>query len=181
MKYKPTKEGFLFYYLNSYRGFLYNFILFLLKEGLEVYNNGLIVNLYTRATRARQRGTTGATAKEVYLPALKAEVYALCKRVTTDYGERLFICFIDNTFMDSHLAKALLGINIGICGTVRANTPGLPWQLKAIAAEKNTTLVDNGIVYRIVDNLIVFIVWRDNLRNYSVIFASTAFYPTAYK
>jgi len=77
-------------------------------------------------------GDTGSTATEMHLPAIKGIVYTLSERVTRLYRDKSFVCLIDNLFIDIPLAKALLSIGVGICGTTRKNAPRIPSVLLAI-------------------------------------------------
>jgi hypothetical protein len=177
IRHKPAKEGFLIYTCCSYEGLVHNFTLFSSQASLEYHTNGITIDLPTRTTGERKKGHTGAIATQIHLPQLKAVVYTLCESVTRDCRSSQFVCFTDNLFTDPHLARALLTINIGICGTVRANAPAVPPILKAIAAETKTCLQDNQAIHRTIDNLVNIIVWRDGIRQHTVTFASTCFSP----
>ena len=179
MRHKPAKEGFIIYTCASYGGAVHDFTLFSSQTGTETDSQGISINLPTRTTRERQRGSTGATATEVHLPPIKALVYTLCYRVTFDFQPLQFICFTDNLFTDPHLTRALLTINVGICGTIRLNAPGIPPILKQIATMKRCPLANNQVIHRTVDKLVNIMVWRDGLRQHTVTFASTVYLATA--
>lgn len=178
LAHKPAKEGFILYSLASHGGLIHDFLVASSQHGIELNDNGITLDIATRTTRARKRGTTGTTATEIHLPPTKSAVFLLCERVTARFRDQPFICFTDNLFTDPHLARALLSINVGICGTVRGNATGIPPILKQIAATEPCLLDDDQLIHRTVDNLVNVIVWRDPLRRHTVTFATTAFSPT---
>ena len=179
LAHKPAKEGFVLYALASEGGILHDFMLWGSRDGLEYHKQGTTINIPSRTTRERKKSTTGATAMEVHLPPTKGVVYTLCERVTRDIRHLHFVCFLDNLFTDPHLARALLTLNIGVCGTVRGNAPGIPQELKAIAAAKKPQLALGQWLHRVVDGMVNCFVWRDAQRDHVVTFGTTAYTPQA--
>ena len=143
LKHKPAGSSFLIYALASHGGLVHDILFSSSQDGLESFKEGISINLATRGTRKRKRGTTGANAEEIHLPALKGGVFQLCEHIKRDFPTRAFICFIDNLFTDPNLARALASINVGICGTVRGNAPVIPQILKDIRDADPPSLEDN--------------------------------------
>ena len=179
LAHKPAGESFVLYSLASDRGILHDFMLWGSRDGLEYHKDGTTVDIPSRTTRERKKGTTGATAMEVNLPPTKGVVHTLCERVTRNLRHQHFVCFTDNLFTDPHLARALLTLNVGICGTVRGNAPGIPLELKEIAAATKSQLGLGQWIHRVVDGVVNCFVWRDPERDHVVSFATTAYTPQA--
>jgi hypothetical protein len=137
------------------------------------------LDIPTKSLRKRKRGATGMTATEINLPAIKSTVYTLCERVTAEYRQEQFVCFVDNLFVNIPLARALLTINIGICGTTRKNALGIPPVLLAIQHRFPELLPDNQVTTCILDDLINVTTWHDGLRENIVTFISTIHRPQA--
>ena len=145
------------------------------QKGVEGGEGGITVTLANRSTRKRKRGDTGTTATEVHLPAIKGMVWTLCERVTGQFSTLSFVCFLDNLFVDIPLAKALLSIGVGICGTTRKNAPGIPPVLLAIVHRFPALLPPDGVTAAIVDELVSVTTWYDSLRKNRVLFITTAY------
>ena len=110
---------------------------------------------------------------------LKSVVYVLLRRLTQEF-QTWFICFVDNLFVDVLLAKALLTIRCGICGTTRKNAPGVPPVMQAITHRFSKQILGpNASTSYIVDDLVNVIAWFDNLRGNVVLFITTAHRPNA--
>ena len=179
LAHKPAKKGFVLYALASEKEILHDFMLWNSRDGLEYHKQGTTVNIPSRTTKERKKSTTEATAMKVHLPPTKRVVYTLCERVTRNLHHLQFVCFTDNLFTDPHLAKTLLTLNVGVCGTVRGNAPGIPKKLKAIAAAKKPQLALKQWIHRVVDGLINCFVWRDAQRDHVVTFGTTTYTPQA--
>jgi transposase IS4-like protein len=151
---KPAKEGFLLYVLASHGGLVHDFVVVSSQTGIEAVPTGITLDIPTKSLRKRKRGATGMTATEINLPAIKSTVYTLCERVTAEYRQEQFVCFVDNLFVNIPLARALLTINIGICGTTRKNALGIPLVLLAIQHRFPELLPDNQVTTCILDDLI---------------------------
>lgn len=177
LDHKPAKRGFVVYALTSDGGLMHDFVVSSSQDGLEGVPEGITIELPTRATRKRKRSETGMTATEIHLPPIKAMVYKLCKRVTTEYRSQQHICFMDNLFVDVHVAKALLLLNIGICGTTRKNAPGIPPVLAEIQYTYPELLPPDGVTSCIVDKLVNVTTWHDSLRDNIVTFITTVYRP----
>lgn len=181
LDHKPDKSGFIVYIIASHGGAIHDFLVSSPKEGIEsIPRDGITVDLATRTTRARKQGTTGATVTEVHLSMTKSVVYTLVHRLThlSHRSQGLaFLCFTDNLFTDSHLVRALLSLNVAVCGTMRRNAPGLDPLLRAITSPESRILADDSITYRIYDDKVLTVVWRDPERQHSVLFCTTAFSP----
>ena len=174
-RHKPQKMGFVFLCLASSGGLMHDVLVYSSWDGVEGCQGGLTIDLATRNTRKRKRSTTSPTADQVELSMLKSAVYVLCKRLFRRFNTEQFICFTDNLFTDPHLARALLSLHVGICGTVRGQAPGIPSILKAIQQIKKPTLNDNEYCQYIVDNQALILVWRDGQRKHTVTFLSTSY------
>lgn len=85
LDHKPAKRGFVVYALTSDGGLMHDFVVSSSQDGLEGVPEGITIELPTRTTRKRKRSETGMTATEIHLPPIKAMVYELCKRATTEY------------------------------------------------------------------------------------------------
>ncbi|KAG7004901.1 hypothetical protein G7Y79_00022g051220 [Physcia stellaris] len=179
LSHKSAGEGFVLYALASDKDILHDFMVWGSRDDLEYHKNGITIDILSRTTRERKKGTTEATAMEVNLSSTKGAVYTLCERVTRNLRHHHFVCFIDNLFTNSHLVRALLTLNVGICGTVRGNAMGIPQELKEIAAAKKSQLDLGQWIYRVVDGLVNCFVWRDPERDHVVSFATTAYTPQA--
>lgn len=177
LDHKPAKKGFVCYVLTSHGGLVHDWIMHSSQQGLEGVPEGISLDLATRTTRKRKRGTIGATADNITLPALKSIVYILCERVTAAWRRLQYICFVDNLFVDVNIARALLAINIGICGTTRKNAPGIPPILLAIQHRFSKLLPDNAVTSCIVDGLVNCMVWHDGLRKNWVSFITSVHRP----
>jgi hypothetical protein len=70
------------------------------------------------------------------------------------------VAFLDNLFLNVHVAHALLALNIGVMGTTRKNSKGLPQELIQLK-DLNTPLIYGGHINRIVDRALCF-AWQDN-------------------
>jgi hypothetical protein len=173
LTHKPAKRGFVVYTLTSHGGLIHDFTVASRQSGIEGVKGGLTVNLATRTTRLRKQGATGATATEVHLPPIKAMVYNLCDRLRSRDRYQPFVCFLDNLFTDVPLARALISLGIGICGTTRRNTPGFPAVLLAIKYRFPQLLPDNTISTQAVDDIVNCIIWNDHLQGNIVSFIST--------
>ena len=77
---------------------------------------------------------------KMHLPSTKEVIYTLCERVTHDIRHLHFVYFLNNLFIDPHLVRALLILNIDVCDIVRVNAPDISPKLKAIAANKKPQL-----------------------------------------
>jgi len=106
-------------------------------------------------------------------------VYTLCERVTAEYRHLQFIYYIDNLFTNIPLARALLTINIGICGTTRKNALSVPPVLLAIQHQFPELLPDNQVATYILDRLVNVTTWHDGLRQNIVTFITTVHPPQA--
>ena len=140
-------------------GVVHDFLMYSAKESIEtIPKDGLIINIASRETRHRKQATTDSTDKDIHLPITKAAVYVLADRVTAEFRPLEYIVFTDNLFTNPFLAQALVGLGIGICGTVRADAKRVPPKLKAIEKDDNTQLADNQVVHRssegIIDNIV---------------------------
>ena len=178
LPHKPAKEGFVCYALTSYGGLIHDFCMSSSQDRLEGIGEGYTIDLTTRNLRKRKRGTNSTTADVVSLPPLKSMVFMLCERVTAGYRRFQHICFLDNLFVDVKLARALLTIDIGICGTTRKNTPGIPPILLAIQHRFSRLLPNNRAVSCIVDGLVNITTWKDEHRQNTVTAISTVHRPT---
>ena len=174
LRHKPAKEGFIIFALASNGSILHDFMLWGSRDGLEYNKKSTTVNISSRTTRERQKSTTEATAMKVHLSSTKEVVYTLCERVTRNLQHPQFICFIDNLFTDPHLARALLTLNVNICGIIRANAPGISQDLKVIAAAAKSQLNLGQWIHRVVDNVNCF-VWRDAQRDHVVTFDTSVY------
>ena len=173
---KPAREGFVFYALVGQNKLMLDFLVTSPVDGIEVFPRGITIDIPTRETRQRKKGTIGATATTINLPTTKGLVYTLCERFLRLYQDRQFICFCDNLFCDPHLARALMTINVGLCGTVRKNARDIPEELAAIANTKPVLLNGNQLIYRVVDNILIT-VWRDSTRSHTVTMLSNCHSP----
>ena len=177
LTHKPAKEGFVCYTIVSYSGLIHDFIVSSSQDGPEGVSQGITIDLPTRTMRIRKKGTTGFKGKQIHLPPTKALVYVLYSRITQAFRDQQFVYYMDNLFGDPHLARALLTCNIGCCGTVRKQASGIPPILVAIIAQKKCMLAPDQIISRTVDNLVNISLWRDHLRQNTVIFISTVHSP----
>lgn len=181
LRHKPQNHGFLVLNLASHGGLIHDCIILSSKHGIEGDEGGLTINLATRTTRKRKHSHTGTTPEEVHLPPMKSALYRLCERVHIRFPTRQFICFMDNLFTDPHLARALLEIQFGTCGTVRGTAPGQSSLLKAIKATKPCPLRPDEWIIHIVDKKVMMMMWNDPLRGHIVALATTAFSSTKYE
>jgi len=177
LPHKPAKEGFLLYVLTSHGGLIHDFIVVSSQEGVEGSPEGITLSIPTKSVRKRKRGSTGMTATEIHLPATKSLVYTLCDRATVEFRQQQFICYVDNLFTDIPLARALLSINVGICGTTRKNAVGIPLVLRAIQDRFPKLLLANMVTSCILDGLINITTWHDGLRHNIVTFITTVHKP----
>jgi hypothetical protein len=135
LPHKPAGEGFLLYALNSHSGLLQDFIVTGSQSGIDGIHESIKIDIATRTTRKRKRGTGSIAAQAVTLSATQQVVFDLCERNTRDIrglNSAPFACYIDNLFTNVPLVKALRSINIGSCGTARTTTAGFPVILAAI-------------------------------------------------
>ena len=181
MDHKPAQFGILLYGVTSHGGLLHDFLVASSEEGLEGVKQGISIDLSTRDIRNRYRGDTGQEGSQIHLPMLKSVVYVLLRRLTEEFQTSVatwFICFVDNLFVDVFLAKALLTIKCGICGTTRKNAPGVPSVMQAITHRfPKQILGPNASTSYIVDGLVNVTSWFDNLRGNVVLFITTAHRP----
>lgn len=84
---------------------------------------------------------------------------------------------MDNLFVDVHVAKALLLLNIGICGTTRKKALGIPPVLAEIQYTYPELLPPDGVTSCIVDKLVNVTTWHDSLRDNIVTFITTVRRP----
>jgi hypothetical protein len=178
---KPAKEGFICYALASHGGLIHDFIVASSQHGLEGIPTGITISTTTRELRKRKRSSTGISATEIHLPPIKSAVYLLCERVTKQQRDKAFICYIDNLFVDVHLAQALLSIGIGICGTTRKNAPSVPPILLAIQHRFPHLLADNACISLPAKDLVNCFIWHDSLRDNIVSFISTVHLSNAWR
>jgi hypothetical protein len=177
MRHKPAGEGFCVFALCSYEGLLHDFTVSSSRDGLEGVPEGIEIDIPTRSVRKRKRGSNNDQALLIKLPPQKAVVYTLCERVTAEWRHQTFVCYIDNLFVDIPLARALLTINIGMCGTTRANTPGFPPILLAIKYKFGSQLGQNERSALIIDDIATCMICKDHNRQYIVSFISTVHSP----
>lgn len=176
---KPAEEAIVLYSLCAYEGMLIDFLMTSSQEGIEDDKDGVTVSISARATRARARGMTGATATEIHLPPTKSVVYILCERLRERFPLLDFTVWIDNLFADVHLAKALLSQRIGCTGTLRKDAKGVPPVLAAIKARFGSLLAPNQMTTRIIDDAVCVGVWHDHLRGKKVSLVSTVHSPAS--
>jgi hypothetical protein len=178
---KPAKEGFIFYAVTSHGGLVHDFMVSSSQDHLEgVPDHGITINTPTRTVRSRQRGAPGLIADDISLPAQKSMVYLLIQRVTTEWrinSSTSWVCYLDNLFVDVYLARALLTIGVGICGTTRKNVPGVPNEMLALVHCHQQLLPPNHTFTRIIDEFVNVTAWHDPLRNNHVLFLSTVHLP----
>lgn len=155
---------------------MHDFIVSSSQEGLEGVKEGKTIDIPTRTVRTRRQGDTGMSESHVHLPMLKSAVYVILERLTAEWRADLttsFVCFLDNLFMDVHLARALLTLGIGICGTTRKNAPGIPPVLVAITHKFPKILPKDTSITMIVDELVNVTTWHDGERGKVVRFITT--------
>lgn len=177
LPHKPAKEGFILYALCSHGGILHDFQVYSAKHGIEGVPQGITVNLPTKSVRKRKRGATGIVGDEVHLPPIRSMVYMLCERLTIQHPGSSFICFMDNLFNNVPLARALLTINVGICGTTRANALGIPPVLQALRHKFPAVLKIGQLTGCVINDLILTIAWNDNMNDRVVTMMTTAYRP----
>ena len=71
-----------------------------------------------------------------------------------------YILYLDNLFFFLPLAKAFKKAFIGMTGTTRKNTKGIPKWLLALK-EKNKELVWNSALGEVIEGVLIFL-WQDN-------------------
>ena len=71
-------------------------------------------------------------------------------------------------------------INVGLCGTVRLNTPGFPLTLLAFKHRFPKLLTPNQAVHVIVDGVANTMAWKDDERDNIVLMLSTVHAPGHY-
>jgi hypothetical protein len=173
LSHKPAKRGFVIYPLTSYGGIIHDFAVSSRQYGIEGVERGISIELATRSTRTRIASHQGQSAVEVHLPPLKSMVYKLCEALRTRFPGQKYVCFVDNAFTDVPLARALIGLDIGLCGTVRKNSKGFPVILQAIKYEYPHLLAENRLASKIVHQNVNCVVWNDHLNGNIVSFIST--------
>ena len=178
LRHKPSHNDFLFLPIASEGDLVHDCIVLSSKNGIEGDEGGIPINLVTYSTRKRKRSHSGATAEEIHLPAMKAALFRLCLRLHKRFPQRQFICFMDNLFTDPNLARALLEIQFGTCGTVRGNAPGQHSMLKQIKATSSCPLRPDEWIIHVVDKRVMMMMWNDPLRRHIVALATTTFSST---
>lgn len=177
---KPAKQGFLLYGANSKGGMLHDFLMHSRINKIEDCAEGTTFTISTRSTRRRARGATGVVGDEINLPMIRAAVLLLCQRLRARLPLESLTCFMDNLFNDVHLAKTLLQLRIGNCGTVRLNALDIPPVLQAIKTRwTNQILGENQWTNIIVDDCVNCMAWCDNFRKKIVTMISTVHPATA--
>jgi hypothetical protein len=177
MPHKPAGQGFLFYTICSHGGILHDFIASGSQSHLEIGQDGLVFDVATYTTRKRKRGTGSTTGQSITLAPTRALVYILCERITSEYRGTPFACYTDNLFTSLPLAKALRSIHIGLCGTARTNSAGIPSILTKIKKDFSGMMTDNQVIVAILDDIVNCTLWKDSLRGNIVLMLSTMHRP----
>lgn len=71
-----------------------------------------------------------------------------------------YILYLDNLFMSIPLAKALKEVSIGVTGTTRKSSKGLPRWLDNLKRENRQLIWDSAV--GVIEDGILCFVWQDN-------------------
>src|ERR1700753_725918 len=112
---KPIPEGYKAWVLGAAGGYYLDWLLYSSSEGPEA------------CTRKRKRlipqsssNTPIALTETFQVPVL------LCERLRSRSPSRNWLLFLDNLFLNVDVAYALLHLGVGVMGTTRKNSSGLP-------------------------------------------------------
>jgi len=148
-KNKPIKEGYKVWCLGSHRGYYIDWLLHSPIDGAEDCNRKHPV-----AFNRPSQGPPILLAETFQVPLI------LLKKLKARSPHQKLLAFLDNLFLNIDVATALLALDIGVMGTTRKNSKGLPDQLIKLKDIK-TPLIYGGNVQRIVDSVLCF-AWQDN-------------------
>ena len=170
IKNKPISEGFKFWCI-GFNGYIFTWRCHSGPESSE----GMI-----KSRRYQQIGDRGTVP---FAPTHQVPM-VLCQHVRDLFPEQQYLVFLDNLFLNVHVAHCLLEIGFFVMGSTRKNAKGVPKEILAIKnqgkknkkkkdddsdnddgreppAKSVATLVYNSLVAMIVGWCLVF-VWQDN-------------------
>lgn len=181
LSHKPGKQGFVIYAIATHSGLIFDFIVSSSQDGLEGDISGGYINISPRSTRATDPGTQSGQGERLWVSATKMMVIQMCQELRDRLPELPFTVYMDNLFVDVHLAKGLLQMGIGCCGTTRRNARGVPEVMKAMKYQNTNSLGDNQLACTIIDDSVNVTVWNDDLRGNRVSLVSTVHSPTEWE
>ena len=118
LRHKSVKENFIIYVLISNKNILHDFILWDSRDDLEYNKKNIMINIFSRTIKERQKSIIDVTVMKIHLLSTKEIIYILCERVTRNLHYFQFTCFIDNLFTDSHFVRIFLTLNVDICDII---------------------------------------------------------------
>ncbi|OAL28278.1 hypothetical protein AYO22_02984 [Fonsecaea multimorphosa] len=146
---KPIKQGYKLWCLGCVGGYYLDWLLHSPIEGAEGCNR--------RRPISFARDANGA-------PIMLSETFqvpiVLLKRLKDHWPHRNCLAFLDNLFLNLNVAQTLLALGIGVMGTTRKNSKGLPEKLIALK-DINQALIYGGYRAIVKDNVLCF-AWQDN-------------------
>jgi hypothetical protein len=141
---KPIKEGYKVWCLASHRGYYYDWLLHSPVDGAE---------------DCRRKHPVAFARPGGGRPILLAETFqvplVLLQRLKSRSSHPKLLAFLDNLFLNIDVAHALLAIDIGVMGTTRKNSKGLPDILIKLKDIK-TPLFYGGHIDRVIDEVLYF-------------------------
>ena len=169
MRHKSVKENFVIYALINNESILHDFMLWDLRDDLEYNKKNTTINISSRTIKKRQKSIIDVIVIKIHLLSIKKMIYILCERITRNLHHFQFICFIDNLFIDFHLVRAFLILNVDVCDIIQVNASDIFQELKIITAAAKSQLKLKQWIHRVIDNVNCF-VWRNAQRNHVVTF-----------
>ena len=169
MRHKSIKESFVIYALISNENILHDFMLWNSRDDLEYNKKNITINISSRTIKERQKSITDVIVMKIHLSSTKEVIYIFCERVTRNLHHLQFIYFINNLFIDSHLVRILLTLNVDVCDIIWVNAFDIFQELKIIAVAAKSQLKLKQWIHQIIDNVNCF-VWRDAQQNHVVTF-----------
>jgi len=149
LPHKPISEGYKVWILGD-NGYAYDWLWHSGDDGPE--------GIPKKGITTAQRVPNGP--KTVHLAPTFALIIRLAERLREYHPQRIFCLFLDNLFLNTTVAHALLAMNICCMGTTRKNAQGVPpWLVEM--KNNNHGLVWNSTLGEVVGYTLCFL-WQDN-------------------
>ena len=149
VKNKPIDQGFKIWAL-GFNGYIYTFRFHSGCEGSEGMN--------------KPRQFEQHELPPIQLAPQFQVPIVLCQQVRTLHPEQQYLVFLDNLFLNIHIAHCLLAIGFAVMGTTRKNAAGIPdalLEVKNTEKKSRKQLVWNSVMAVIVSFCLCFL-WQDN-------------------